>query len=67
MTSKSLDVQTVYVDELREACPPPVLLTDISPAACVTNPWLQSSSNFSGDDAKASAIRVRQTEACSRT
>lgn len=36
-------------------------------AACATSPWLQSSSNLSGDDANASAILVRQIDACSKT
>lgn len=57
---------TVYVEVLREDCPPE-LLTETRLAACATNPWLQSSSNLSGDDAKASAIRVKQTDACSST
>ena len=57
---------TVYVDGVREACPPELLM-EINPAACATNPWLHNSSNFSGDEANASAIRVKQTEAWSRT
>lgn len=52
---------------LRDACPPPELLVEMREAAWVTSPCLHSSSNLSGDEAKASAIRVKQTEACSNT
>lgn len=58
---------TVYVDGLRDACPPPELLIEISEAPCVTSPWLHSSSSLSGEAANASTIRVKQTDACSKT
>ena len=58
---------TVYVGVLRDAWPPPELLVEMSEAACVTRPWLHNSSSLSGDVANASAIRVKQTEACSST
>ena len=60
-------VSTVYVGVLRDACPPPELLVEMREAAWSTSPWLHSSSNLSGDEANASAIRVKQTEACSNT
>lgn len=64
---KSYTKFTVYVDGLRDAWPPPELLVEMREAACVTSPWLQSSSSLSGEEAKASAILVKQIEACSKT
>lgn len=58
---------TVYVGVLRDAWAPPELLVEISDAACLTNPWLHRSSSLSGEEANASAIRVKHTEECSST
>lgn len=67
MEEKAVTELTVYVGVLRDAWAPPELLVEIRDAACVTSPWLHRSSSLSGDDANASAIRVKHTEACSST
>lgn len=51
----------------RDACPRPELVVERRDAAWVTRPWLHNSSNLTGYDANASAIRVRQIEAYSKT